>query len=71
MRMYNLFEYSDNYSDKSGRLWQFKRDKVPAVNDDLTIIISESFKYKALVGETTGHVAKKQQFKKHPFTEVL
>ena len=66
MRMYNLFEYSDNYSDKSGSLWQFNRD-----NDDLTIIISESFKYKALVGKTTGPVAKKQQFKKHPFTEVL
>ena len=25
--MYNLMECSDNYSDKSGSLWQFKRDK--------------------------------------------
>ena len=25
MPMYNLTEYSDNYSDKSGSLWQFKR----------------------------------------------
>ena len=24
---YNLIEYKDNYSDKSGSLWQFKRDK--------------------------------------------
>ena len=24
--MYNLIEYSNNYSDTSGRLWQFKRD---------------------------------------------
>ena len=25
MPMYNLIEYSDNYSDTSGSLWQFKR----------------------------------------------
>ena len=25
MRMYNLIGYSDNYSDTSGSLWQFKR----------------------------------------------
>ena len=24
MPMYNLIEYSDNYSDTSGSLWQFK-----------------------------------------------
>ena len=24
--MYNLIEYSDNYSDTSGSLWHFKRD---------------------------------------------
>ena len=28
MPMYNLIEYSDNYSDTSGSLWQFKRDKI-------------------------------------------
>ena len=27
MLMYNLIEYSDNYSETSGSLWQFKRDK--------------------------------------------
>ena len=27
--MYNLIEYSDNYSDNSERLWQFKRDVSP------------------------------------------
>ena len=27
MHLYNLIEYSDNYSDRSGSLWQFKRDK--------------------------------------------
>ena len=37
MPMYNLIEYSDNYSDTSGSLWQFKRDEVPANNADLII----------------------------------
>ena len=27
MPMYNLTEYSDNYSNTSGSLWQFKRDE--------------------------------------------
>ena len=27
MPMYNLIEYSNNYSDTSGSLWQFKRDE--------------------------------------------
>ena len=51
--MYNLIEYSDNYSNTSGSLWQFKRDKVPAGNSDFTIDNSQSFKYKAaLLGKT-------------------
>ena len=29
MPMCNLIEYSDNYSDTSGSLWQFKRDEQP------------------------------------------
>ena len=28
MSMYNLIEYSDNYSDTSGSLWDFKRDEI-------------------------------------------
>ena len=27
MPMYNFTEYSNNYSDTSGNLWQFKRDE--------------------------------------------
>ena len=38
MPMYNLIEYSDNYSDTSERLWDFKRDEVvdnvDVTNDD-------------------------------------
>ena len=36
MTMYNLIEYSDNYSDTSGSLWQFKRDEIEG-NVDLTV----------------------------------
>ena len=58
MPMYNLIEYSDNYSDTSGSLWQFKRDNVPANNDDLTVDNSQLFMYKAaLLGKKTGAFA--------------
>ena len=44
--MYNLTEYSDNYSDSSGSLWGFKRDDV--VNADVTNDDNAPlFKYKA------------------------
>ena len=32
MPMYNLIEYSDNYSKTSGSLWQYCKE-IPAVND--------------------------------------
>ena len=41
MPMYNLIEYSNNYSKTSGSLWQYYRDEA---NDNITE--SESFKYK-------------------------
>ena len=41
MSMYNLIEYSDNYSKTSGSLWQYYKDDP---NDN--IIQSESFKSK-------------------------
>ena len=57
MPMYNLIEYSDNYSDMSGSLWQFKRDEVTDKNADLTIHNSQSFKYKAaFLGKTADAV---------------
>ena len=39
MLMYNLIEYRDNYSDRSGSLSQFKRDEPPANNADWLLII--------------------------------
>ena len=39
MPMYNLIEYSDNYSDTSGSLWGFKRDEI---NTDATVCTANS-----------------------------
>ena len=58
MPIYNLFEYSDNYADTSGSLYQFKRHESP-MNDagnlnNVAIDNSTSFKYKAsLLGKAT------------------
>ena len=46
MPMYNLIEYSDNYSDTSGSLWQLKRDEIEG-DVDLTVENSSSFRYKS------------------------
>ena len=56
MPMYNLIEYSDNYSDTSGTLWQFKRDEInnnaPVTNNNN----APSFKYKkSIIGDTENN----------------
>ena len=35
--MYNLLECSGNYSDSSGRLYQFKRDEPPSNNGNISV----------------------------------
>ena len=51
MPMYNLIEYSDNYSNTSGSLWQYCKDNP---NDNLAN--SESFKSKVkITGETPNN----------------
>ena len=58
MPMYNLIEYSDNYSDTSGSLWQFKRDEITN-NADVSNDNAPSFKYKAnLIGNTEANETK-------------
>ena len=47
--MYNLIEYSDNYSKASGSLWQYFKDDP---NDDLAQ--SKSFKSKMKITEKTN-----------------
>ena len=46
--MYNLIEYSDNYSKVSGNLWQYYKD-IP----DNNLADSESFKYKVKITGNT------------------
>ena len=58
--MYNLIEYSDNYSATSRSLWQFKRDKVPANNADLSNNNYQSFKYRAVLVEKTANAANRK-----------
>ena len=61
--MHNLIEHSDNYSDTSGSLWQFKRDKVIG-NINLTKNNSSSFKYKSnLIYNADGANRKKEGIK--------
>ena len=58
MPMYNLIEYSDNYSDTSGSLWQFKRNEITN-NADVSNDNAPSFKYKAnLIGNTEANGTK-------------
>ena len=58
MPMYSLIEYSDNYADSSGSLYQFKRDETPVNNAgnlfNVAMDNSSSFKHKAsLIGIAT------------------
>ena len=60
MPMYNLTEYSDNYSKTSGSLWKYCKD-IPAVDDDGDIVdfnganATDSFNFKAKIAGQTGN----------------
>ena len=58
MPMYNLIEYSGNYSDTSGSLWQFKTDEQNMNSENpVTVTTDDSspFKYKSsFIGESTA-----------------
>ena len=61
MPMYNLIEYSDNYSKTSGSLWQYCKD-IPAVNDNGDIVdfnganATDSFNFKTkITGQTDNN----------------
>ena len=45
--MYNLLEYSDNYSESTASLYHFKRQEPLENNANTTIAGSSSFKYKS------------------------
>ena len=61
MLMYNLIEYSDNYSKTSGSLWQYCKD-IPAVNNNGNIVdfnganATDSFNFKTkITGQTDNN----------------
>ena len=68
MSMYNLIEYSDNYSKTSGSLWQYCKE-IPVVNNAGDIVdfnganATDSFNFKTkITGQTAtdnnnGYVA--------------
>ena len=59
MPMYNSIEYSENYSDTSGSLWQFKRDEIINNADVTNDNNASSFKYKAsIIGNTENNGTK-------------
>ena len=59
MPVYNLIEYSDNYSDTAGSLWQFKRDEIINNADVTNDNNAPSFKYKAsIIGDTENNGTK-------------
>ena len=59
MPMYNLIEYSDNYSKTSGSLWQYCKD-ILAVNNNGNIVdfnganATDSFNFKENITSQTG-----------------
>ena len=64
MPLYNLLEYSKNYSKTSGFLWNYRRDELPDdTNDDnglnRYLINSKSFTYKTSIIRSTYNVAEK------------
>ena len=63
MPMYNLIEYSDNYSDTSGTLWQFERDEIINNADVFNDNNAFSFKYKANLIGNTGNNGRKNGVK--------
>ena len=61
MPMYNLIEYSDNYSDTTGSLWNFKRDDIINNADVTNDNDALSFKYKvSIIGDTENNGTKNQ-----------
>ena len=62
MPMYNLLEYSKNYSKTSSSLWNYYRDELTdETNEDngpnKNVINSKSFKYKRSITGSTYNVA--------------
>ena len=62
MPVYNLFEYSKNYSKTSGSLWNYYRNELAdEINNDngpnKNVINSKSFKYNTSITGSTYNAA--------------
>ena len=59
MSIYNLIEYSDNYSKTSGSFWQYCKD-IPAVENNNAIVyftensLTDSFNFKVKITSQGG-----------------
>ena len=64
MPMYNLIEYSDNYSKTSGIFWQYGKD-IPALDNNNVIVnfinnnLTDSFNLKVKITGQTGNNGEK------------
>ena len=71
MPMYNLIEYSDNYSKTSGIFWQYGKD-IPALDNNNVIVnfinnnLTESFNLKVKITGQTGNNGEKNVEKMVP-----
>ena len=54
MLMYNLIEHSSNYSERTGSLWFYSKDKATNFNADISSNVLKSFEYKAKLYGNTG-----------------
>ena len=67
MPMYNLIEYSDNYSDTSEGWWKFKRDESPFTDDgnpdNVSVGNSSSSNYKSRFMKESAADNNKRVFK--------
>ena len=52
--VYNLTEYSHNYSKTSGSLWQYCKD-IPAVNNGNIVDFTDSFNFKTKINGQTNN----------------
>ena len=62
MPMYNLLEYSKNYSVTSGSLWNYCKDELTDETNDNNgpnVINSESFKYKTSITGSTYNIPRR------------
>ena len=73
MPMYNLIEYSDNYSKRSGGLWQYRKD-IPVADNDNAIVnfaennLTDSFNFKVKMTGQTGDDGAKDVERMVPLT---